>query len=152
PLDYPLPGDFSGAIVSTGTAASFTFAKRALTLWPVSPGPGDSFAWYNPDGTARLWTPQSGDLMTVNKDALVTVGRPSLSGGAVVVEGQGAYFGLARRTLTTTWSANTNAGDLFAWYNPDGTARLWTWQTGDVLRVQSDGEVDLIGSLRFPDG
>src|SRR5262249_51650848 len=78
PLDYPLPDNFSGAIVSTGSVASVSFAKRTLTLWPVSPGAGDSFAWYNPDGTARLWTWGAGDLVTVTKDAVMTVGNPSL--------------------------------------------------------------------------
>ncbi|HEY6351500.1 MAG TPA: hypothetical protein VI636_19020 [Candidatus Angelobacter sp.] len=44
------------------------------------------------------------------------------------------------------------AGDFWTWYNPDGTARLWTFQTGDVLKINTNGEVDLTGPIRFADG
>lgn len=57
-----------GGIDVTGPAAEFSFVKRTLTAWPANPSPGDRFVWYNPDGTARLWTEDMGDLLTVTND------------------------------------------------------------------------------------
>jgi hypothetical protein len=59
--------------------------------------------------------------------------------------------GFLRRTLTS-WPTTAAPGDFFAWYNPDGTARLYSAGVGDVLKVQTNGELDLRGTLRFPDG
>jgi hypothetical protein len=63
-----------GGIDVTGPAAEFSFVRRTLTAWPAGPGAGDRFVWYNPDGTARLWTEQRGDLLTVTNAGNVGVG------------------------------------------------------------------------------
>lgn len=71
--------------------------------------------------------------------------------GVLSVSGNGASLEFLRRDLTS-WSSNPAPGDGFVWYNPDGTARLWTNQNNDLLVIKSNGEVDLVGALHFPDG
>lgn len=64
------PGD----IQATGAWAALWFAKRSLGSWPVSPVAGDAFGWYCPDGTARLWTPYTGDVLAVTAGGNVGIG------------------------------------------------------------------------------
>jgi Chaperone of endosialidase len=76
---YMAVGPFSattgqGGIDVTGGAAELGFVKRSLTAWPASPVAGDRFVWYNPDGTARLWTHQRGDLLTVTSLGNIGIG------------------------------------------------------------------------------
>src|SRR5579864_8587633 len=119
----------TGAVNATGDNAGFLFLRRTLTSWPTSPASGDGYAWYNPDGTARLWTFGNGDLLTVSTSTMTfgAFATPSATGhsGAFNVTGDLAALGFVRRTLTS-WPATPAAGDNFVWYNPDGTARLWT--------------------------
>jgi hypothetical protein len=158
PFERPVTGiTGSGFLSSTGALSGFGFTRRTLTAWPASPAAGDQFAWYNPDGTGRLWTTGTGDLLTVTSGGSATLGpflRPvgGSGGGWFSTTGAFAGLGFVRRTLTSWPGDSTAPGDEFGWYNPDGTARLWTFGTGDVLKVQSTGELDLVGALRFPDG
>jgi hypothetical protein len=144
-----------GWVAAEGGQSAFNFFRRNLASAPTTWAAGDVFSWYNPDGTARLWTFQSGDVLTVLGNGAATFGPfAAMSGpGAVSSTGVSAGLGFMNRTKTS-WPADPAAGDFYAWYNPDGTARLWTFGTGDVLKVQTSGELDLQGSggLRFPDG
>jgi hypothetical protein len=63
-----------GKINVTGALAEFGFVRRTLSAWPATPQAGDRFVWYNPDGTARLWTHQLGDLLTVTNTGNLGVG------------------------------------------------------------------------------
>lgn len=149
------PGQ-SGVFSASGNTASLGFVRRTLTLWPQSPAAGDAWFWYNPDGTARLWTYQTGDVLTIQNSGNMFLGPfppTSFTGGPGIflVTGDTAALSFARRTLTS-WPQSPAAGDGWTWYNPDGTARLWTYQVGDALIVKTDGEVDLTGPIRFSDG
>jgi hypothetical protein len=62
--------------------------------------------------------------------------------GGIDVTGPVAEFGFVRRTLTA-WPASPAAGDRFVWYNPDGTGRLFTEVNGDLLTVNTAGNLQL---------
>ena len=77
--DYVAVGPFAattgqGGIDVTGSIAEFGFVRRDLTSWPTQPAAGDRFVWYNPDGTARLWTHVNNDLLTVTASGNVGIG------------------------------------------------------------------------------
>ena len=63
-----------GGIDVSGPVAEFGFVRRNLNSWPQVAAAGDRFVWYNPDGTARLWTHVRGDLLTVTADGRVGIG------------------------------------------------------------------------------
>jgi hypothetical protein len=143
-----------GWVAAQGGQSAFNFFRRNLASTPANWAAGDVFSWYNPDGTARLWTFQNNDVLKILNDGTFIAGTlfPAPVGpGSINTTGTGAGFNFIRRSLSS-WPANPAAGDLFSWYNPDGTARLWTYGSGDVLKVQSNGELDLGGTLVFPDG
>jgi hypothetical protein len=66
--------------------------------------------------------------------------------GRVILTGTAAEMGFARRNLAA-WAAIPQAGDRYVWYNQTGTAAMWTEQVGDLLRVNTDGDLSLRGSL-----
>ena len=66
-----------GGIDVVGPLAELGFVRRSLTAWPANPVAGDRFVWYNPDGTARMWTEQRGDLLTVTSLGNVGIGTAS---------------------------------------------------------------------------
>lgn len=77
--NYMVVGPFAatngqGGIEVTGPVAEFSFVRRNLTSWPTPPAAGDRFVWYNPEGTARLWTEVNGDLLTVTAGGNVGIG------------------------------------------------------------------------------
>ena len=67
-------GNFQGQIEATGPVAEFGFVRRDLTSWPTQPAAGDRFVWYNPDGTARLFTEVKGDVLAVTPSGNVGIG------------------------------------------------------------------------------
>jgi hypothetical protein len=70
--------------------------------------------------------------------------------GRLGVAGSTAELSFARRTLKA-WPATPAAGDRFVWYNSDGTARLWTEVKGDLLSVDTNGNLQLLtGQLTIP--
>jgi hypothetical protein len=152
-------GTGSGVVAATGNVAGFSFLRRTLTTWPSSPAAGDAYAWYNPDGTARLWTYTNNDLLTISPSVMsfgpFATPSPGPSYlGIFNVTGNAAQLGFVRRSLTS-WPTTPAAGDSYAWYNPDGTARLWTPVNGDAITVTTAGnlKLDIAGSgIVFPDG
>ena len=77
--DHMVVGPFAatggqGGIDVTGPLAELGFVRRTLSSWPNPTQAGDRYVWYNPDGTARLWTEQNGDLLTVNNSGRVGIG------------------------------------------------------------------------------
>jgi cytoskeletal protein CcmA (bactofilin family) len=66
----PLPG----RLMVTGAAAELGFFRRTLTSMPATLGAGDRFLWYNPNGSARLYTEQRGDLLTIDASGNVGIG------------------------------------------------------------------------------
>jgi hypothetical protein len=65
-----------GNLSVSGPNAGLDIVRRSLTAWPATPATGDRFIWYNPDGTARLYTDGKGDLLTVTGAGNVIVGTP----------------------------------------------------------------------------
>ncbi len=94
-----------GGIDVTGPFAELSFARRSLTSRPAIPALGDRFAWYNPDGTARLWTEVRGDLLTVTNDGFVGIRTTAPPSEALEVNGNIRIHG--------SIELNTSAGDVF---------------------------------------
>ncbi len=63
-------------------------------------------------------------------------------GGHLEVTGPSAELSFVRRTLTA-WPVTPVAGDRFVWYNQNGQAALWTEVNGDLVTVDSDGNLGL---------
>ena len=104
--------------------------------------------------------PQAGDLaealrlteqQTVRLPKTLTVG-PVTTGpavGRIEVSGASAELSFLRRSLAG-WPAAAAPGDRFLWYNPDGSARLFSDGVGDVLTVRPNGDTTLTGALNVP--
>jgi hypothetical protein len=69
-------------------------------------------------------------------------GAPNLGAGNVNVAGSASGLNFWKRTLTDL-SAPGLAGNRWTWYNPDGSARLFTGTTGDVMTVLTSGNIGL---------
>jgi len=74
----------------------------------------------------------------------ITAGAPGLGSGSLSIAGNGSNVGLNiwKRTLTGL-TDNTTAGNRWMWYNPDGSLRLYTGTTGDVVTVLTSGYVGI---------
>jgi len=70
PAENPGPG----ALYVTGKCAAFSFVDRELSAWPPNPQAGDLLGWYNQTKSARLWTEESGDVLTISAAGDLTVG------------------------------------------------------------------------------
>jgi len=53
-----------GRVHTGGSNAEFSFARRDLAAPPAGVA-GDRYVWYNQAGTAALWTPVSGNLVSI---------------------------------------------------------------------------------------
>jgi hypothetical protein len=96
---------------------------------------------------------RAGDRLTgpLRVDAHLTVG-PHTAGageGRLEVSGAAAELGFMRRNLATAPAAFA-PGDRFVWYSPDGSARLFTDGSGDILTIGAAGAVTLRGTLSIP--
>ena len=121
-------GSAPGRIEVSGASAELAFLRRSLSSWPAPAAPGDRFVWYNPDGTARLWTEGIGDLLTASSIGNLGIGtispnaRLHASGNAGVLSLEGVdhvytqYYpkGVAagRRAYMGFAAANTHEFDI----------------------------------------
>lgn len=87
----------------------------------------------NPTLTVGPYVPRTGGPL----------GVPFIGEGIIHVTGSSAGYYFAHRSLGASWPALPQAGDVFAWYNPDRTARLWTLTTGDLVTVTAGGNVGI---------
>ena len=69
-------GAITGRIEASGYSAEISFLRRSLSAWPAAAAAGDRFLWYNPDGSARLFTDAVGDLLTVRTNGEATFTGP----------------------------------------------------------------------------
>ena len=92
-------GQAVGRFVVTGADAELSFARRSLTAWPAAPAAGDRFVWYNPDGTARLWSEV--DLLTVTGAGNVGVGTSTPTATFEIMAGG--------TTLADAWTTRSSA-------------------------------------------
>ena len=116
----------AGRLEVSGAGAELAFIRRSLGGWPATPAAGDRFVWYNPDGSARLWTEGVGDLLTVHSAGRVGIGTATpraqlhVVGVGLISDGDGALVPgnrMARGSLTlgsltssfgggTSWNSN----------------------------------------------
>jgi hypothetical protein len=140
-----------GGIDVTGPLAEFGFVRRDLNSFPTTPAAGDRFVWYNPDGTARLFTGIKGDLLTVtatgnvgigttNPEAKLHISDPSFRGNMKLfaTSGVGHDFGY------------DGGVDSFFWFNhygkeTGGTRFFWSdgTKTTDLLALKNTGKVGI---------
>lgn len=84
-------GPSVGRVEVSGPAAELAFIRRNLAEWPAPAAAGDRFVWYNPDGSARLFTDGRGNLLTVfNTGSVVLTGPltiPKTAGTATFSNG-----------------------------------------------------------------
>ncbi|GIV23960.1 MAG: hypothetical protein N3A68_09255 [Bacteroidia bacterium] len=100
-------GEVEGRIVATGLGAEVVFVRRTLSSWPTTPAAGDRFAWYNPNGTARLWTHVTGDLVTVTATGNVGIGTTAPHVAArlhVAGTNMGVLLPATALTSATAWA------------------------------------------------
>lgn len=169
-----------GGIDVTGPVAEFGFVRRNLTSFPTTTAAGDRFVWYNPDGTARLYTGVNGDLLTVTATGNVGIGtnnplsmlhigdglptppsggyRPWMVRGTLVSEDtDNVFFGLKnegpdRKDAVIAWGDNTDDAFRFIF-----TANGGPDNGQEIMRLQANGNVGIgtttpIGKLQIEDG
>jgi hypothetical protein len=152
----------SGGIDVTGAVAEFGFVKRTLTAWPSPSAAGDRFVWYNPDGTARLWTEQNGDLVTVTKTGYMGIGttNPTHKFHTVVDDGAVGLFESKTDQAFLRFQTSEGSNNRVEITNrPGGRLSLWTAGGGDVFNITRSGNIgigtttpaaklDVIGSIK----
>jgi hypothetical protein len=141
-----------GQIEVTGPVAEFGFARRDLTSWPAQPAAGNRFVWYNPDGTARLYTDVNGDLLTVtapgnvgigttNPEAKLHISDPSFRGNMKLfaTSGVGHDFG---------YDGGIDNFFAFAHYGLESGQTKFVWHqneaaTRDLLTIKNTGNIGI---------
>jgi hypothetical protein len=141
-----------GQIEVTGPVAEFGFARRDLTSWPAQPAAGNRFVWYNPDGTARLYTDVNGDLLTVtapgnvgigttNPEAKLQISDPSFRGNLKLfaTSGVGHDFG---------YDGGIDNFFAFAHYGLESGQTKFVWHqneaaTRDLLTIKNTGNIGI---------
>jgi len=158
-----IPGQ--GVIEVTGSLAAFSFVRRDLISWPAQPAAGDRFVWYNPDGTARLYTEVNGDLLAVTASGNVGIGTTNplsmLHIGDGLFPGTGGYRPWMVRGTQVSWDSDNvffglkNEGSdrkdaVIAWGdNPQDVFRfIFTADAGsadgqEIMRLQPNGQVGI---------
>jgi hypothetical protein len=155
-------GNFQGQIEATGPVAEFGFVRRDLTSWPTQPAAGDRFVWYNPDGTARLFTEVKGDLLAVTPSGNVGIGtnnpqsmlhigdewgggyRPWMVRGTLVSQNSDTvFFGLKnegsdRKDAVIAWGDNPEDAFRFIFTADKGSA-----EGQEIMRLQPNGYVGI---------
>lgn len=155
-----------GQIEVTGPVAEFGFARRDLTSWPAQPAAGNRFVWYNPDGTARLYTDVNRDLLTVtasgnvgigttNPEAKLHISDPSFRGNMKLftTSGLGHDFG---------YDGGIDNFFAFAHYGLESGQTKFVWHeneaaTRDLLTIKNTGNIGIgtanpTGKLQIEDG
>jgi hypothetical protein len=140
---FTLP-NYPGRFCVTGSVAEIGFVKRTLTAWPASAQAGDRFLWYNPDGTARLWTEARGDLVTVTSDGKVGIGTPTSPGEKLEVRGS-IKLGASGELFATAGVENLRI--LCGTVNPNGT--VFTSTGGCSIRRINTGLYDIVFAPQF---
>jgi len=156
-----------GGIDVTGSLAEFGFVRRDLNSFPTTPAAGDRFVWYNPDGTARLFTGLNGDLLTVTATGNVGIGtinplsmlhigdglptppsggyRPWMVRGTQVSwDTDNVFFGLKdegenRKDAVIAWGDDANS-DVFRFIF---TANGGPGNGQEIMRLQPNGNVGI---------
>jgi len=113
-------------------------AKPAGSQW-VS---GSAGAIAYTSGNVGIDTATPGAPLHVGSYMVVGPFAATTGTGGIDVTGPAAELGFVKRSLTA-WPASPVAGDRYVWYNQSGSASLWTEQRGDLLTVNSEGNVGI---------
>jgi Chaperone of endosialidase len=135
----------AGGIDVTGAAAELGFVKRTLTSWPSTTVAGDRFVWYNPDGSARLWTEQKGDLVTVTSAGFMGINTitPTHIFHVLASEAVGLFESSGPQAYLR-FQTNEGVNNRVEITNrPGGRLSLWTAGGGDVLNITRSGNVGI---------
>jgi Chaperone of endosialidase len=148
-----------GGIDVTGPVAELGFVRRSLISWPAVPAAGDRFVWYNPEGTARLWTEQRGDLLTVTSLGNVGIGttvpatKLHVTGARIRLEKAGTIQRLDLRADGSALDIESAGADLYLNNNNlavrirnliQGSSREWK---EDVAALSSEDATQLLDHL-----
>lgn len=71
--------------------------------------------------------------------------------GAIVSSGGAAMVLFMDRNLTS-YPTTPAAGNGYAWYDQSSAMRLWTYGTGDIVRINSSGFITQYVSTTYPNG
>jgi hypothetical protein len=143
----------AGGIDVTGPLAELGFVRRTLTAWPATAAAGDRFVWYNPDGTARLFTEQRGDLVTVTSIGNLGIGTTSPY-AQLTLTGSLGFTNATTPMLFIFQSGTTNPDRPIIAHSPSfSNWGLAYRDSNDTMVFQQDGApvvtVDLGGSTAF---
>lgn len=130
---------------ATNSRASYFMQVRDIQGAPPA---GQTHFYIRGDGRVGIGTADPNAQLHVSDTLVVGPIASGQAKGRLEVSGPIAELAFMRRTLTS-WPASPVAGDRFLWYNPDGSARLWTQVLGDLLSVSSEGHMSMIGNLSF---
>jgi len=148
-------GSAVGRFEVSGPAAELAFVRRTLGSAPATPAAGDRFVWYNPDGSARLWTEIRGDLVYVDSSGKVGIGTTSPNyildvAGRMRVRTQGGAF-----TAGIWFSGYGNTDRAFVGMQAEKLVGFWgnTGNPGWRLNVNTDnGDLNITGNAFKPGG
>jgi hypothetical protein len=120
-------GTLDGTIEASGSAAELGFARRTLTAMPASMAAGDRFVWYNPNGSARLFTDVGGDLLTVTTAGNLGLGTstPGILNGINYAGNVALHIQATAGKFILIDSANSNAGIAFNDSSQPVDNRIW---------------------------
>ena len=123
---YAMP-TAEGRLGVTGSVAELSFARRTLTSWPAAPAAGDRFVWYNPDGTARLYTDKNGDLLAVDARGFLGIGTNAPVSQLHIQKDAGGALGPSLTLMNGGGGGNAAVALDFFTYgpqpNPSGSIR-----------------------------
>jgi len=124
----PLPiGAQDGTIEASGSSAELGFARRTLTTMPSSMAAGDRFVWYNPNGSARLYTDVGGDLLTVTPAGNLGIGTttPGILNGINYSNSVPLHIQGTTGRFIVVDSSTSNAGIAFNDSSQPVDNRIW---------------------------
>ncbi|MEG4851991.1 tail fiber domain-containing protein [Microcoleus sp. B5-D4] len=153
-----------GGIEVTGPVAEFSFVRRNLPSWPAQPAAGNRFVWYNPDGTARLFTDLNGDLLTVTATGNVGIGTTNPEAKLHLFDSFRGNLKLLRTSgVGDDFSYDGGNDSFFAFthYGQDIGQTKFIWNDGtskrDLLTIKNKGNVGIgannpLSMLHIADG
>jgi hypothetical protein len=120
-------GTLDGTIEASGSTAELGFARRTLTTLPTALAAGDRFVWYNPNGSARLYTDTTGDLLTMTSAGSLGLGTstPGILNGINYSSSIALHIQATAGKFIMIDSANSNSGLAFNDSSQPADNRIW---------------------------
>jgi hypothetical protein len=120
-------GTLDGTIEASGSTAELGFARRTLTTLPTALAAGDRFVWYNPNGSARLYTDTTGDLLTMTSAGSLGLGTstPGILNGINYSSSIALHIQSTAGKFIMIDSANSNSGLAFNDSSQPADNRIW---------------------------